>query len=274
MKTVHTVADMRGHLAPVRSGRTVGLVPMMGALHDGHVALFGAARRACGLVVASLFVNPGQFSDPVDLAAYPRQESRDAEIAAAAGVDALFVPAVDEMYRPGEATSVEVLGAAVGFEGTFRPGHFDSVATVCLKLFNIVAPALAFFGQKDAQQVAVIRQMVRDLHLSLQVEVIPTVREPDGLALSSRNVRLSAGERRRALAIPRALAAALRAGGDPAGAARAELGDLEVDYVEVAVFDGEPTLVIAARVGKTRLIDNVPLNHPELAGLGSRTREL
>jgi len=269
MKTLRTADAVRRHLAPVRRGSMVGLVPTMGALHEGHATLFRAARRACGHVVASIFVNPGQFNDPADLAAYPRQEAQDEELAAAAGVDAIFGPSVDEMYRPGEATSLEVSGAAAGFEGAFRPGHFDSVATICLKLFNIVQPAVAFFGQKDAQQVAVIRQIVRDLHLNLQIDVVPTVRERDGLAMSSRNVRLSADERRHALAIPRALAAALAAPGDPARAARAELGGLDVDYVEVAVFDGEPTLVIAARAGNTRLIDNVPLTRPELAGLAS-----
>jgi pantoate--beta-alanine ligase len=268
MKTLRTIAEVRRYLAPVRRGSMVGLVPTMGALHDGHMALFRAARRACGHVVASIFVNPGQFNDSADLASYPRQEVRDAEVAAAAGVDAIFAPSVDEMYRPGDATSLEVRGAAIGFEGASRPGHFDSVASVCLKLFNIVQPEVAFFGQKDAQQVAVVRQMVRDLQLNLQIEVVPTVREPDGLALSSRNVRLSADERRRALAIPRALAAGLGAPDDPARAARAELDGLDVDYVEVAVFDGEPTLVIAARAGSTRLIDNVPLNRPELAGFG------
>jgi len=242
----------------------------MGALHDGHVALFRAARRTCAHVIASIFVNPGQFNDAADLAAYPRQGTRDAEIARAAGVDAIFVPTVEEMYAPGEATSLRVDGAALSFEGAFRPGHFNSVALVCLKLFNIVEPHIAFFGQKDAQQVAVIRQMVRDLRLDRKISVVPTVREPDGLALSSRNVRLSAAERLRALAIPRALAAGISAhtaGIDPAAAARSELEGLDVDYADVAVFDGEPTLVVAARAGSTRLIDNVPLNHPELAGL-------
>jgi pantoate--beta-alanine ligase len=270
MKTVRTLAGMRAHLAPVRRGSIVGLVPTMGALHAGHMALFRAARRACGHVVASIFVNPGQFNDPADLASYPRQEARDAELAEAAGIDAIFAPSVDEMYGPGEATSLDMRGAAIGLEGAFRPGHFNSVATVCLKLFNIVQPEIAVFGQKDAQQVAVVRQMVRDLQLNLQIEVVPTVREADGLALSSRNVRLSADERRRALAIPRALAAGLAAREDPVRAARAELDGLDVDYVEVAVFDGEPTLLIAARAGTTRLIDNVPLNRPELAGLGNR----
>jgi pantoate--beta-alanine ligase len=220
--------------------------------------------------VASIFVNPGQFNDPADLAAYPRQEARDVEIARAAGVDAIFAPTVDEMYAPEEATTLTVQGAALGFEGDFRPGHFNSVATVCLKLFDIIQPDIAFFGQKDAQQVAVIRQIVRDLHLNLKISVVPTVREADRLALSSRNVRLSAADRLRALAIPRALTAGITAhiaGADPAAAARDELEGLEVDYADVAVFDGEPTLVIAARAGKTRLIDNVPLNHPERAGL-------
>ncbi len=267
MRIIRAVADIRDHLRAQRG--ILGLIPTMGALHGGHVALFRAARRACTHVVASLFVNPGQFNDPADLAAYPRQETRDAEIARAAGVDAIFAPAVEEMYEPGEATSLAVQGAALGFEGDFRPGHFNSVAIVCLKLFNIVKPDIAFFGQKDAQQVAVIRQIVRDLRLDLKITVVPTVREADGLALSSRNVRLSAADRLRALAIPRALAAGINAhvaGADPAAAARGELEGLKVDYAGVAVFDGEPTLVIAARAGSTRLIDNVPLNHPERAG--------
>ena len=270
MKTLRTIADVRAHVAALSHSRTVGLVPTMGALHDGHVALFRAARRRCDHVVATIFVNPRQFNDPGDLAAYPRQEARDLQIAAGAGIDAVFAPAVEEIYPPCDSTSIVVGGAAVGFEGAVRPGHFNSVATVCLKLFNIVEAHVAFFGQKDAQQVAVVTEMVRDLRLNLRLEVVPTVREADGLALSSRNVRLSAAERVRALAIPQALAAGIaahRAARDAAAAAREELQGLEVDYVEVATFDGHPTLVIAARVGKTRLIDNVPLDHPELAGL-------
>ena len=234
MKTLRTVAEARQHLAPIRRQAVVGLAPTMGALHEGHVALFRAARAACGHVVATLFVNPGQFNDPADLAAYPRQEPRDVEIAAAAGVDAIFIPSIDEIYPAGDATAVAAQGAALGFDGAFRPGHFNSVATVCLKLFNIIEPDVAYFGQKDAQQVAVIRQMIRDLHLDLQIEVVATVREAGGLALSSRNVRLSGEERLRALAIPRALSAGLAAhaaGGDPAAAARAELAGLEVDYI-------------------------------------------
>lgn len=270
MKILRTVADTRDQLNRVRKSARVGLVPTMGALHDGHVALFRSARRTCDHVVATIFVNPGQFNDPADLAAYPRQETRDAEIARSAGIDLLFVPAVEEIYPEGDATSLAVQGAAVGFEGTFRPGHFNSVATVCVKLFNIVQPSVAFFGQKDAQQVAVLRQTIRDLRLDLELRVVPTVRETDRLAMSSRNVRLSPADRLRALAIPRALTeglSAYRAGRDPAAAARAALDELQVDYADVAIFDGQPTLVIAARAGTTRLIDNVPLDHPELAGL-------
>jgi pantoate--beta-alanine ligase len=271
MRTLRTVAEVRAHVDALRAACTIGLVPTMGALHEGHVALFRAARRRSEHTIATIFVNPRQFDDPADLAAYPREEARDFELAAAASVDTVFVPDVQEIYSADDATSVVVEGAALGYEGTFRPGHFNGVATVCLKLFNIVEPQFAFFGQKDAQQVAVIRQLVRDLRLNLRVEVVPTVRERDGLALSSRNVRLSPAERVRALAIPEALQAGLAAyqeGRDPAATARDELRGLEVDYVEVARFDGRPTLVIAARVGRTRLIDNVPLDDPAMAGFG------
>jgi pantoate--beta-alanine ligase len=269
MKLLRSVAEVREHLARHQS-HAIGLVPTMGALHDGHVALFRTARRMSAHVVASVFVNPGQFNDPADLASYPRQEARDIEVARAAGVDALFVPPVEEMYPADDATSVAARGVALEFEGAFRPGHFDSVATVCVKLFHIVEPDVAFFGQKDAQQVAVIRQTVRDLRFNLKIVVVPTVREADGLALSSRNARLSAADRLRALAIPRALRAAIAAhtaGTDPVAAARDELEGLQVDYADLVVFEGEPTLVVAARAGSTRLIDNVPLRHPELAGL-------
>jgi pantoate--beta-alanine ligase len=240
------------------------------------VALVKTARRQCETVVASIFVNPTQFGDPADLAAYPRDEARDARMAEDAGVDWLFVPTADEMYPPGFATWVDVEGAAAGYEGEFRPGHFRGVATVCLKLFSIVGPDVAYFGQKDAQQVAVVMQMVRDLNLPLEIRVVPTVRAPDGLALSSRNARLSDEERRRALAIPRAIeagVAAYRAGGDPVTAAESVLEarqpdgspGLAVDYVAVAELEGRPTLVIAARAGKTRLIDNAPLEKPQAA---------
>jgi pantoate--beta-alanine ligase len=263
MQILRTVQDVRRALDRSRPDAVIGLVPTMGALHDGHLALFAAARRECATVVASLFVNPTQFNDRADLTAYPRDEPRDLRLAAEAGVDCLFAPSVEEMYPPGYATWVEMEGPARGLEGDVRPGHFRGVATVCLKLFTIVQPHVAYFGQKDAQQVAVIKQLVRDLNLRLDLRVIPTVREADGLALSSRNVRLSPAERSRALAIVRALDAGLaahRAGADPVAAARAVLTDLlEPEYVAVAEFSGQPTLAIAARVGKTRLIDNVPL---------------
>jgi pantoate--beta-alanine ligase len=280
MIVVRTVADVRGAVANARAGRprspepsprrTVGLVPTMGALHDGHLALLRRARAGCAFVVASIFVNPRQFNDPRDLAAYPRQEAQDASIAESAGTDLLFVPPVEEIYPEGHATSVEVGGAAMGFEGDRRPGHFDGVATVCLKLFNIVAPDIVYFGQKDAQQAAVIGQIIRDLDLDIALDVAPTVRDRDGLALSSRNARLSPEDRRRAQAIPRALTRALEAyrrREDPVAAARGALDGLDVEYVELATFGGQRTLVIAARAGSTRLIDNVPLERPELAGL-------
>lgn len=269
MKWAGTVDELRAMLAPARSG-IVGLVPTMGALHRGHTSLFEVARRECDVVVASIFVNPTQFNDPADLAAYPRDEARDAALAEAAGVDIFFAPAVDEVYRPRHSTRVVVSGPAVGFEGEHRPGHFDGVATVCAKLFLMVQPARTYFGQKDAQQVAVIRQMVGDLNLPVAIVVAPTVRDADGLALSSRNARLSADERRRAVCIPRALRRgvdAYRNGGDPADAALLELAGVDVEYAAVATFHGIDTLVVAARVGATRLIDNVPLGDPQAAGL-------
>jgi pantoate--beta-alanine ligase len=238
----------------------VGLVPTMGALHEGHAALFAAGRAASDVLVASLFVNPAQFADPTDLDRYPRDEERDAAFAAAHGVDVLFAPPADELYPPGFATWVDPGGAAEGLEGAHRPGHFRGVATVCLKLFNLVRPQLAWFGRKDAQQVAVVKQLVRDLNVPVEIRVVETVRDADGLAASSRNVLLSPAERVRALAIPRALAT-----GDPA-AARAVLegAGLAPDYVEVADLDG-PTLAVAARVGATRLIDNVRLEEGDLS---------
>ena len=202
----------------------------------------------------SLFVNPAQFEAGADLNGYPRDEAHDLAVAADAGVDFAFVPAVSEMYPPGFQTWVEVTELGSALEGTFRPGHFRGVATVCLKLFAIVRPDLVYFGQKDAQQVEVLRRMIRDLALDLELRAIPTVRDIDGLALSSRNARLSAEERQRALALPRALATR------DAGSARRVLAasGLDVDYVEEAPFD-PPILAAAVRVGSTRLIDNVPL---------------
>ena len=270
MKIVRSIAALRQALDARSPGTRVGFVPTMGALHEGHIALVRAARAACGLVVVSIFVNPKQFNDSGDFARYPRQELRDTEMADEAGADLLFLPEAGEIYPEDHATSVHVSGPALGFEGDHRPGHFDGVAIVCLKLFGMVQPDVVFLGQKDAQQAAVLRQLVRDVNLRLELRVMPTVRDLNGLALSSRNSRLSIEERSRAVAIPLALVAGLnayRAGEDPEAAARATLRGLAVDYVGVATFDGQPTLVIAARAGVTRLIDNVPLNHPELAGL-------
>ena len=226
----------------------IGLVPTMGAYHDGHLALFEAARRENETVVASLFVNPAQFGEGDDLERYPRDEARDAELAERAGVDVLFVPHPEEIYPPGFQTWVEVEELGAVLEGEHRPGHFRGVATVCLKLFNLVRPRRAYFGQKDAQQVAVVRRMTRDLAVPVEIRVVPTVRDADGLALSSRNAYLSPEERERALTLPRALAAR----------DRNLLDGLEVEYFEEADF--EPRVLAAAvRVGPTRLIDNVVL---------------
>ncbi len=248
MKVVRRIADLQ-------LDGVVGLVPTMGALHAGHEALIAAARAECETVVVSVFVNPAQFDQSGDLAAYPRDEQRDLRIAEAAGADVLFAPAQAEMYPPGFQTWVDVEELSRGLEGAHRPGHFRGVATVCLKLFNIVRPRSAYFGQKDAQQVAVVRRLVRDLDLQIEIRSVPTVRDPDGLALSSRNGRLSAAEREAALALPRALATRDLAA---ARAALDGLDGLDVDYVEIADFD-PPVLAAAIRVGSTRLIDNVVL---------------
>ena len=247
------VARSIGELDLPRHG-IVGLVPTMGALHAGHAALFDAARPDCDVLVASVFINPTQFSEPSDLIAYPRDLDRDAAFAAEHGVDVVFAPPAIEMYPENFATWLEPTGAAEGLEGVARPGHFRGVATVCLKLFNLVRPQIAWFGQKDAQQVAVVKQLVRDLNVPVEIRVVETAREGDGLAFSSRNARLSTEERELARAIPRALAT------HDADAARAVLdaAGLEPDYVQVVDFDG-PTLLVAARVGSTRLIDNIPL---------------
>jgi pantoate--beta-alanine ligase len=232
----------------------VGLVPTMGALHAGHTALFRAARADSDVLVASVFVNPVQFSDGSDLAAYPRDFERDAAIAEAEGVDVIFAPSAEEMYPPGFATWVMPEGAAEGLESDHRPGHFRGVATVCVKLFNIVRPEIAWFGRKDAQQVAVLKQLVRDLNMGIEIRVVETVRDTDGLALSSRNARLTADERERARAIPRALETRDE---QRAREVLAQAG-VEPDYVAVADLDG-PTLAIAARVGSVRLIDSARL---------------
>jgi len=277
MRTLRTVPEIRTALAePRRAGRTIGLVPTMGALHEGHLALIRRAAEECDLVVVSLFVNPAQFEDAADLTAYPRDESRDASLAAEAGADLLFAPELEEVYPPGFSTTVEVGGEVTStLEGAHRgPEHFRGVATVVTKLFNMVGPDVAYFGQKDAQQAIVIRRLVRDLDLAVRIEVCPTVREPDGLALSSRNVHLRGTDRERALALRRALDSAQRAvaaGERDAAAvaqgARAAMTDLGVEpeylalvrpdtLTPVTTIDGEVLVAIAARVGATRLIDN------------------
>lgn len=243
-------------LAELETAPGTGLVPTMGALHDGHVALLRAARRENRRLVMSLFVNPTQFDERSDLDAYPRDEARDLEIAAAEGVDVVFAPTLEELYPPGFETWVDP--GRTGAEGSARPGHFRGVATVCLKLFNLVRPERAYFGLKDAQQVAVMRRLVRDLNVPVEIRVVETVRDPDGLALSSRNVGLSAGERERALALPRALREAVGAP-DPLAAASAALNGLEADYVETLELGDAKVLAAAVRVGSTRLIDNVVL---------------
>jgi pantoate--beta-alanine ligase len=274
MRTLRTVAEVRAHVAAARrEGRTVGLVPTMGAFHAGHHSLMRAARGRCDEVVVWLFVNPRQFEEEGDLAAYPREESRDAIEAASLGVDVLFAPTVDEVYPPGFATSVQVHGLSDVLEGAERGvSHFTGVCTVVTKMLNMVTPDLVFFGQKDAQQVAVVRRMVRDLNIPVDVVVMPTVREPDGLALSSRNVRLDTVERRRAAALSRGLRAAeeaIGAGQRDAGAitaaARAAMDDVEPEYLALVDPDsfapidnvnGRVLVAVAARIGDTRLIDN------------------
>jgi pantoate--beta-alanine ligase len=254
MNVVRTIAEAREALASLRTG-SVGLVPTMGSLHEGHLALLRAARADNDVVVMSLFVNPAQFGDSSDLARYPRDEKRDLDLARESGVDLVFAPTTDEMYPPGFQTWVDVTELGSILEGRFRHGHFRGVATVVLKLLNVVRPTRVYFGQKDAQQVEVVRRLIADLAVEVDLGVVPTVRDEDGLALSSRNALLSPAERVAALALPRALATRDRA------AALAELessNGLEVDYLEVADFD-PPVLAGAVRVGETRLIDNVTL---------------
>jgi pantoate--beta-alanine ligase len=280
MKVVRSKAELRELLAGVRrDGRTIGLVPTMGALHRGHLSLLREARQRCDVVVMSLFVNPSQFGAGEDLDAYPRDEEHDLALAEDEGVDVVYAPAADEVYPDGYATSVEVAGGLTdvlcGDPARRGPGHFKGVTTVVAKLFNSIQPDVAFFGQKDAQQVAVIRRMARDLDFPVEIVALPIVREPDGLALSSRNAYLAPEERERASALSRALRAAEAAASEPGSlqgalaAARAELerAGVEPEYLEardpedlspVESFNGRPVLVaVAARVGPARLIDNV-----------------
>ncbi|MGB7588425.1 MAG: pantoate--beta-alanine ligase [Solirubrobacterales bacterium] len=274
--------ELRAMLAEARrSGQAVGLVPTMGYLHEGHLSLLRAARAECDVVVMSLFVNPAQFGPREDLERYPRDENRDAELASEAGADIVYAPAVAEVYPDGFSTHVEVDGLTevlCGDPARRGPAHFRGVTTVVAKLFNAVDPDVAYFGQKDAQQAAVIKRMVRDLDFRVRIEVLPTVREPDGLAMSSRNAYLSAADRERATALWRALevvAQTARADSLDSGmeAGRRELGaaGIEPEYLEardaedltpVSELGGRPVLVaVAARVGAARLIDNVVI-HP------------
>jgi pantoate--beta-alanine ligase len=266
LRFARTVADLQAALDPDRERRArIGLVPTMGALHAGHLSLISAAREASDTVVVSLFVNPAQFGRGEDLERYPRDEARDIAAAEGAGVDLLFAPSAEQMYPDGFDTWVDPGKVGSYLEGAARPGHFRGVATICTKLFLMVRPHRAYFGRKDAQQVAVVKQLVRDLELPVEIVACPTVRDPDGLALSSRNVFLTPEERGMALALPRALEAGRRAhrsGDDAIRAARAILDavpGLQVDYVAEADLDG-PTLAAAVMVGSTRLIDNVLLS--------------
>jgi pantoate--beta-alanine ligase len=279
VKLAATKAELLEALADARAaGRSIALVPTMGAFHEGHLSLIRAARRTCDEVVVSLFVNPTQFGQGEDLAGYPRDQARDAGLAEAEGVDVLYVPEVADVYPPGFATAVEVSGLTEVLCGAPRQRgseHFRGVTTVVAKLLNTVQPDVAFFGQKDAQQAIVIRRMVADLDFPVRIEVLPTVREHDGLAESSRNRYLSPAERERAVVLSRALHAAEDAAGGNGGsvraaldAARAELdaAGVEPEYLEardaddlspVESFNGRPVLIaLAARVGKARLIDN------------------
>jgi pantoate--beta-alanine ligase len=276
VQTVRQLPDLREAISAFRAaGERVALVPTMGALHDGHMALVEAAKRLADRVVVSIFVNPMQFGPNEDLAKYPRREQADSRMLANAGVDLLWMPPVEVMYPEGFASTVSVSGVSEVLDGAHRPGHFDGVATVVSKLFNQVQPQVALFGEKDWQQLQVIRRMVRDLDIAIEIIGVPTQREDDGLALSSRNAYLMPEDRTRAIALPRALGAAERAisdGGDAEAAlaqARETLSaaGFDIDYVALADAEtlGEPVsgrplrLLAAARIGGTRLIDNIPV---------------
>jgi pantoate--beta-alanine ligase len=279
MRTVRTVDELRSALGPARrQGLTIGLAPTMGALHEGHLALIRGAGEQCDLVVVSVFVNPAQFNERSDLERYPRREADDAALAAAAGADLLFAPSVEEVYPPGFATTVEVIGVTDRLEGAARgSGHFRGVTTVVTKLLCMAMPDVAYFGQKDAQQAIVVRRLVEDLNLPVRIEVCPTVREPDGLAMSSRNALLDPDQRIRARSLLDALEAArgLAAVGERSpevlvDAALQRMRSLGVAAEYVALVDPETLepvadlarealLAIAARIGDVRLIDNTIL---------------
>ena len=293
MKIVRTKTDLRAALAVARhEGRSIGLVPTMGCLHEGHLSLVRAARERCEVVVVSLFVNPAQFGAGEDLTAYPSDEARDARLLEAEGVDLLYAPPVEEVYPDGFATAVEVGGLTevlCGDPAHRGAEHFRGVTTVVAKLFNAVMPEVSFFGQKDAQQAVVVERMARDLDFPVEIAVLPTVREPDGLAMSSRNVYLSPDDRRRAAVLRRALEAAERAeatSGAPVAAAldaaRVVLAraGIEPEYLEardaeslgeVETFNGRPVLVaLAARVGRARLIDNTTIEPVAVSAAGRK----
>jgi len=279
MQIVRQLDPLRDALAEFRkAGSKIGLVPTMGALHAGHMRLVEVAREECDAVVASIFVNPTQFGEGEDLDAYPRQEVADAALLDAAGVELLWAPTADQMYPSGYATSVSVTGISDGLCGAARPGHFDGVATVVAKLFNQVRPDAAYFGEKDYQQLSVIRWMARDLDFTHDIVGVPTVRDPDGLALSSRNAYLTAEQRADAVALPEAMreaATAIADGGKVAAileAAKARIlgsGFHKIDYLELRdantlalldVFTEPARLFAAAHIGRTRLIDNIALS--------------
>ncbi|MGA7261573.1 MAG: pantoate--beta-alanine ligase [Stellaceae bacterium] len=276
---MRTVADLRKHIDLWRKGEArVGLAPTMGALHQGHMALVRAARAECDRVVASIFVNPKQFAPTEDLASYPRREAADLEMLETEGVDLVFMPAVDEIYPPGFATLVRVNGLTEGLCGVHRAGHFDGVTTVVTKLLIQALPDIAYFGEKDYQQLMVVRQLARDLDIPVHIAGVPIVREPDGLALSSRNVYLSAEERRIAPNLARVLRSVASALDIKAGAVARELArgvrelreeGFEIDYLEVreegtlkpvtSIVAARSRVFAAVRLGKTRLIDNIPI---------------
>jgi pantoate--beta-alanine ligase len=289
MRSVRTVDELRSALASARrENLTIGLVPTMGALHEGHLSLIRRAREQCDLVVVSVFVNPAQFNESSDLERYPRREDGDAALAAAAGADVLFAPSVEEVYPPGFATAVEVIGITDRLEGTIRgSGHFRGVTTVVTKLLCMAMPDVAYFGQKDAQQTVVVRRLVGDLNLPVRIEVCPTLREPDGLAMSSRNALLDPDQRTRARSLFDALEAARRltARGERSSdvlvdAALQTMRSFAVvpDYVALVDTEtleplerlaGEALLAIAARIGDVRLIDNTILE-PAPASMSSQ----
>ena len=265
MRKARTIAGARAVLETVPADDKIGFVPTMGALHAGHLELLRTARAECEFVVASVFVNEAQFGPEGDFERYPRDEEGDLRTLEEARVDLAFLPTAEELYPEGFQTWVDVTEVAKGLEGDARPGHFRAVATICLKLFNIVRPDRVYFGQKDAQQVEVVERMIHDLHLPIDLRVVATVRDSDLIALSSRNTYLSEADRDAARALPRALfagEAAFRHGGDPVAAARARLAEesrLAPEYVELAQWNGRLVLAAAVRTGETRLIDNVVL---------------